>query len=76
MPLYDYGCNVCGRRWTDYRRVADRDNMTCCAKQADRYLSVTSKPVVYEYYSENLGTQITSPKQKQRVMKEQGVCDR
>lgn len=36
---------------------------------------MNAKPVVYEYYSENLDARITGPKQKARLLKEKNLSE-
>lgn len=72
-PVYEYICE-CGMEWESYNTVENRDGETCdCGKHANRKMSVTAKPVVYEYYNRGLGKMVTGPKQKSKLMKELGV---
>lgn len=77
MPVYEYACDGCGTEWEAYRQVEDRDNETCesCNRKATRLMSTPGRPVVYGYFSENLDSYITGPKQKQEVMKKKGVTE-
>ena len=76
MPIYDYQCKRCELEWEEYHEIDDRDNEWCsCGKRAKRLMKFNSKPVIYEYYSENLDAVITGPKQKQRIMKERDVVE-
>jgi putative FmdB family regulatory protein len=75
MPVYDYVCD-CGKEQEMYLALADVDNpVKCmCGKDMRRLIAQNQgKPIIYDYYSENLQTHITSPKQKAAVMKAQGV---
>ena len=76
MPMYDYIC-VCGREWESCRTIEDRDKESCshCGISARRILSMSSKPIIMEYYSESLDAVITGPKQKSRIMKEKNVSE-
>lgn len=73
-PVYDFRCKDCGLEWEEYHEIKDRDNEWCgCGMKAERLLKFKTTPIIYEYYSENLGAQITGPKQKKRIMEERGV---
>lgn len=76
MPLYEYKCS-CGNHWDAFHSIEFRDSETCeCGLKADRVWAFPQgRPVVYEYFSENLDAQITGPRQKQRVMKEKDVSE-
>jgi putative FmdB family regulatory protein len=77
MPVYDYHCPDCNLTWETYNRVDCRDNEVCvCGKKAERKLQFISKPVVYDYYSENLGAQVTGPRQRKRLMKMKNLEER
>jgi putative FmdB family regulatory protein len=41
MPLYDYLCESCGKKFEDLRSLAERDNARCpvCGKSADKQIS-------------------------------------
>lgn len=74
MPVYDYRCNDCGLEWEEYHEIKDRDNEWCvCGEKAKRLMKFNTRPVVHEYYSENLKARITGPKQKKQIMEERGV---
>jgi hypothetical protein len=74
-PVYDYFCD-CGLEWEEYNDVANRDSEMCqCGKQAQRRFKLNAKPVVMEYFSENLNAQITGPRQKSQVMKRLNVSE-
>ena len=73
MPIYDYFCD-CGKTWEDIRSVKNRNSMVCeCGHLAKIAISIPARPVIHEYYSENLNAQITGPAQKKRVMKAKGM---
>ena len=74
MPLYNYHCENCGRDLESFNTVDKRDHIVCsCGEQANKVLSPIAKPVVMEYFSENLNAMVTGPRQKQRLMKERNV---
>jgi putative FmdB family regulatory protein len=72
-PIYEYHCDECGRTWEQLHSIDDRNEEQCCGQDATLLISVGARPVIYEYYSENLESQITGPKQKAHVMREKGV---
>lgn len=76
MPLYEYHCS-CGNHWEAHRSVDYRDMEACsdCLRKPQRVFSMNAKPVVYEYYSENLDARITGPKQKARLLKEKNLSE-
>jgi putative FmdB family regulatory protein len=76
MPLYEYKC-PCGRLWEARHTIDERDDEICpvCFQQPVRVLSLPGKPVVYEYYSENLGAVVTGPKQKAQLIKERNLTE-
>ena len=41
MPLYDYLCEACGKKFEDFRSIAERQNAPCpvCGKPADKQIS-------------------------------------
>lgn len=74
MPIYSYECKICGEKWEGFRKMNDRHNEKCfCGAQAAVVMSLTAKPVVYDYYSEGLGCHITGKKQKSKIMKKKGL---
>lgn len=75
-PLYEYKC-TCGKFWEARHTIDERDEEACaaCGEKPKRVLSLTAKPVVYEYYSDNLGTMVTGPKQKAQLLKERNLTE-
>jgi putative FmdB family regulatory protein len=74
--IYEYKCNVCGEKFEAWAEVEKRHEMRHCGQTAKKLISKSqSKPVVMEYFSENLDAQITGPRQKARVMKEKDVSE-
>lgn len=73
MPIYCYEC--CGQKWESYHKVDDRKNEFCseCDELAEQVMAPTQRPIINEYYSENLGAQVTGPKQRERLMKAKGL---
>ncbi|RKZ11001.1 zinc ribbon domain-containing protein [bacterium] len=41
MPLYDYLCDDCGKKFEEFRSIADRKTAPCpvCGKPADKQIS-------------------------------------
>ena len=41
MPLYDYLCESCGKKFEDLRSLAERQNAPCpiCGKPSDKQIS-------------------------------------
>lgn len=40
MPRYDYQCEKCGRKWEATRFISERDEETCCGKNATRLITM------------------------------------
>ena len=74
-PTYDYYCD-CGREWEEWNTIDARNYQKCsCGRLAKRKMTLNSKPIVLNYYSEGLGEFITGPKHKARVMKEKNLSE-
>ena len=76
MPIYEYYCKDCNNDdWEAFHDVDYRNKEKCpdCAKPASIAMSVPGRPVIIEYYSENLQSQVTGPAQKRQLMKAKGV---
>lgn len=73
MPLYTY--KHCDKIWETSRLIKDRDNVHCqlCGQKADKLVDEIRRPIFMEYFDEGLGTQVTGPKQRQRIMKSKGL---
>ena len=41
MPLYDYLCEACGKKFEEFRSMAERKNAPCpiCGKPAEKQIS-------------------------------------
>ena len=78
MPLYEYRCNDCDKEWDGMNRVANRENENCpdCGVKATILMSVGTRPVIIEYYSENLQAQVTGPAHRKELMKAKGLEER
>ena len=83
-PVYEYKCPKCNKTKERLSKVKDKDNalhcMDCSNKikyiEMKRVISKSQgKPVVKEYYSENLDMIITGPEHLKKVMKERGVSE-
>lgn len=78
MPIYVYKCPDCKHMWENMRRINDRTNEECgaCKVKAAIVITAPARPVVYDYYSENLGAYVTGPKQKKELMRKKGMEER
>lgn len=76
MPIYRYHCSSCGKECEIFNSVENREYAFCeCGSPMRKVFSLISKPIVYDYYSENLGARITGPQHKRRLMKEKNVSE-
>lgn len=75
MPLYDYRCEVCGRTFEAFHKIAERTHERCCNKIATVLVSCTSKPICYDYFDNALDCHITGPKQRAKLMKKGDLAD-
>lgn len=76
MPIYEYKCAICGEEFEAFHWIADRQKQMHCGEKALLLISKSQgRPVVKEYYSENLDARITGPRQKERIMKERNVSE-
>lgn len=73
MPVYPYRCEICGRQWEALHHVDDRHKEMCCMIMATRLIATSAKPIVLDYFSENLDTYITGPAHKRRVLQQKGL---
>lgn len=75
MPLYDYECSPCTEEWEATHTIDNRKEEYCtvCGDQAQMIISTASRPVTYEYYSEQLDGVVTGPKQKKQLAKSKGL---
>jgi len=74
MPLYNYHCDNCNKDSELFNTVEKREYALCeCGSSMKKIFSLISKPVVYDYYSENLGARVTGPQHKRRLMQERNV---
>lgn len=77
MPMYDYECKECNKDWINFHVVDERgdEKCPCCKGEAIRLISSGPKPVVYNYYCDGIGAQITGPEQRAKLMKKKGLAD-
>lgn len=74
MPIYEYRCNRCNEEWELLKSISTRRDVHCnCGVKADLLISSPARPIILEYYSENLNDVVTGPEQKKRLMKEKGL---
>ena len=77
MPCFEFFCETCGITWEEILRVKDRSRVKCvCGAVPKKLVSVPARPVVYGYYSENLGATVTGPEQKKRLLRERNLVER
>lgn len=49
MPLYDYHCIKCGKKFERYSSVENRHNVKCeCGERADKLMSMSAKTEIFE----------------------------
>jgi putative FmdB family regulatory protein len=77
MPLYEYECPECKKEWEAVHKVECRKTEECseCGCLGNIQMSLQQRPQIFDYYSENLGAQITSPKHRRRLMKANNLED-
>ena len=78
MPLYEYKCEDCKEEWEAVHTVDTRKEEYCvlCGEKANMLLSKTQRPIINEYYSENLGAIVTGPKHRKALMRDKGLEER
>ncbi len=76
MPIYKYKCVKCKREWESFSTVAERYNIKCCKITPKILIDIKTKPVVYNYYDEELESFVTGPKDKKRKEKAMGLTCR
>ncbi len=66
MPLYDYVCEKCDFKFTEFIRFADRNNMKChhCGEKATKLISDRINSAVDSEQRDLLGTPVWFPKNK------------
>ena len=73
MPVYEYHCTECMRKWEGVHKVKDRENEFCCDMPATIVPPRTSKPIVLDHYSENADIYFTGPKQREQALRDKGL---
>ena len=80
MPIYEYYCDCYDGEevWESFHKVDDRNNEKCpdCGQKASIAMSVGQRPVIMEYYSENLQANVTGPAHRKQLMKQKGLEER
>lgn len=78
MPMYEYECLACNEEWETVRTVDTRmeENCAYCGEKAKLLISVGARPIIEDYYSENLGTIVTGPKHRKELMRAKGLEER
>ncbi len=75
MPVYGYKCHTCLITWEEINSVENRNSENCssCGAPAEIQISNTARPVIYEYYDDGLGQNVTGPKHRGRLMRERDL---
>ncbi len=75
MPIYEYNCEACVEGWESFHSVDTRmeENCAYCGKKATLLMSVGARPIIEDYYSENLGSTVTGPRHRKELMKAKGM---
>lgn len=73
MPIYEYRCESCGREWEAFHAIAHRDSETCCDTPSFRKVSLPAENRWLNYFSPELGCEITSPGHRRQVENELGL---
>ncbi len=56
MPLYDYSCKKCDRKWEASHSIEERKDEYCCSLTANLLISGTrGKPIILEGYNQGIG---------------------
>lgn len=78
MPVYEYECPDCEEEWESVHSVDTRKEESCayCGEKATLLMSVGARPIIEEYYSENLGAIVTGPKHRRELMRQKGLEER
>lgn len=77
MPLYEWSC-VCGKTADEFRRMAERNLPKACDCGQPMTRVITSYRAISDldpYYDENLESWVKSKRDRQRIMREQGVSE-
>lgn len=75
MPIYNYHCPSCDKSWESFNHIDDRRKEKCaqCGSDAAIKPSTSARTMIYPYYSEQLNSMVTSPKQREKLAKEKGM---
>jgi putative FmdB family regulatory protein len=75
MPIYEYECYSCEENISQYRKVEERHGVSCdkCDSPMKLLISKGGKAIVYNEYSDTIGSFITGPAQLSKVLKEKGL---
>lgn len=77
MPLYDFKCSGCGITEEIFiRSFRDKDKVKCatCGKKMDSIITITAKPVVFDYKCPYSGGHYTGPADRERKLKAKGYA--
>ena len=79
MPLYEYECQACKKRFTAARKIKERRRGPLCCSSPTEQRIFHSPPATYRqmepYKCPATGKVITSSRQRAQVMKEHGLTD-
>ena len=78
--LYEYECPICGKEFTEFRSVSERNNVFCCGTRAIKLISLpnTDKDKAYEFETDAINGKpidIRSKAQYKRLLKENHIAD-
>lgn len=73
MPIYTYAC--CGEEWESFRTIKNRRRERCkqCDKKATIIITLTSRPVVKDYYDDGLGERVTGARHRKHLMRQKDL---
>lgn len=79
MPLYDFHCKKCDKKWESFRKINDKMNESCpqCKGKATSLMTgFKSNPTFYQGYDLGLDVVITGPAHRRRIMKERNLFEK
>ena len=81
MPIYEYKCQSCAFKTEEYRKVQERTPPGLCIKCGglkSLEISLTANAYIsgYPYQDPVLGTEVTDPGHRRKLLKEHGLIER
>ncbi len=75
MPIYEYHCMNCSKVFEKINTVLSRNSESCpdCNSSVEIQISAPSRPVIYEYYDDGLGQQVTGPGHRRQLMRDRDL---